>query len=186
MQTSPHRRATRARHRARGFTSARGFTLIELLIVIAIIGIITVLLLPNFLDAIQKSKQKRSMGDIKIVGTALMAWLTDQSGGAAAAGKSQTIDLTRIPIADVDGIEDALVPQYLQKVPLRDAWKEPLEYRIDFDDPQGELVFSIRSLGRDLTAEGTTYTVGPFEPTDYDRDLVWVDGGFARWPETGS
>ncbi len=46
----------------RKLRSQRGFTLIELLIVVAIIGIIAALLIPNFLDALQKAKQKRTGG----------------------------------------------------------------------------------------------------------------------------
>lgn len=164
---------------------SRGFTLIKLLIVVAIIGIIAALLLPNFLESLQKAKQKRSMGQIKIVGLAMMAWLTDQAGGAAAAGASTVakIDLSDIPSVTHGELTDVLVPAYIQEVPETDAWYEPYDFHLSVEDPYGQNVLAARSLGRDRIAEGTEYEVGAFEPTDYDRDLVWVDGGFARWPQ---
>ena len=70
---------------ARQLNSRQGFTLIELMIVVAIIGIIAVLLIPNFLDAIQKAKQKRTVSDQKVIGTAMMNWLAEQASAAAAA-----------------------------------------------------------------------------------------------------
>ena len=173
------------RHRISTRTpKSQGFTLIELLIVIAIIGIIAALLLPNFLDSLQKAKQKRTMADMKLAGTAMMAWLTDQAGAAAAAGASRhTIDISEIPSHNASVLTTILVPNYIQRISSRDAWGHELEYHLALSTPNAENVLAVRSPGRDGTYNGTEYTTGPFQPTDYDEDVVWVDGGFVRWPE---
>ena len=71
-------------------TRRRGFTLIELLIVVAIIGIIVAISLVNMFNAIQRAKQKRSMGDMKSLATAIEAYATDQNFYPAAAGFTLT------------------------------------------------------------------------------------------------
>src|SRR5712691_5243772 len=102
----------------------KGFTLIELLIVVAIIGIIAALLIPNFLDALQKSKQKRTEADMRNIGTAMFSWLTDQAG-AAAAGAAATgdVDLGNFKSTVQTDLTTVLVSQYIQSIPLLDGWK---------------------------------------------------------------
>ena len=55
----------------------KGFTLIELLIVVAIIGIIAAIAIPNLLNAINRGRQKRTMSDIRSIATAMEAYSVD-------------------------------------------------------------------------------------------------------------
>jgi len=55
----------------------KGFTLIELLIVVAIIGIIAAIAIPNLIRALQKGKQTRTLGDMKSIGTAIESYRTE-------------------------------------------------------------------------------------------------------------
>jgi hypothetical protein len=115
------------------------------------------------------------------VGTAGFSWLTDQlSAGAAGAGVT-TVTISDYKSFTWQGMVDTLVPQYIQSVPENDGWKNAYEFYFDTENPLAERVILIRSLGRDETAEGSSYTVGGFEPTDYQQDIIWADGYFIRW-----
>jgi hypothetical protein len=123
------------------------------------------------------------MGDMKNIGTAMFAYVTDVLGAAAAGATATQFDPTIATSRTAEALAGILVPQYIQTIPQRDGWKTLYDYGLN--DPTAlaaTQVMAIRSRGRLGAAMGTPYTVGPFIPTDYEQDLVWGDGFWVRWP----
>ena len=159
-----------------------GFTLIELLIVMFIIGLIAAMLIPMMFDSLQKSRQKRTMTDIRLIGVAWMSWTTDQlSAGAAGAHLGGDFNWLDLLTVDVPELDTRLIPVYAHFVPPRDQWGWEYEFRsaasLDSAVPVG-----IRSPGSDGLFD-EVYIPGPFNTRDFDQDIVWAAGYFVRWPE---
>lgn len=146
--------------------------------VVFVIGIIAALLIPNFLDALVKAKQKRSVADIRNVGTALVAYGVDHNG-VFPPGES------------LQEVTSALVPQYIASVPSVDGWKHPYRYACwrESSSAPGCDHFAVASAGRDGVFESedlSQYDQEPFAVTDYDRDIVFADGYFLQYPNRPS
>jgi len=149
-----------------------GFTLIELLIVIAIIGILAAIAIPNLLNAVQRGKQKRSMSDMRALATAVEAYAVDNNLYPAATCSGL---YTNVGLQLDSGSFTNLTPTYIAKIPFLDGWSNGFYYNVDGAGNN----YNIISFGRNKSADGGTCGT----TTDFNADIVYSDGTFIQWPE---
>jgi type II secretion system protein G len=143
----------------------QGFTLIELLIVLAVIGVLAAIAVPNLLNAMQRARQRRTMGDMRSVAVAVESYGADNNG---------YVPLAAGPISDILVF---IEPTYIKRLPVRDAWKSDMQYEAELQE------YTIVSFGKDR-ATGGGGSIGPNgATTDFENDIVMTTGSFVEFPD---
>lgn len=153
--------------------SESGFTLIELLIVVAIIGVLAAIAIPNLLTAMERARQKRTMGTIRQIGVAFESRAVDM-GNFTPAGAGLSLCCT-VPVSSEDA-QSALSPTYIKLFPTTDGWGRNIGMATNADSTS----YLITSFGRDGLQETAPMGGGT---QDLDCDILYSSGSFIQYPE---
>lgn len=170
-------------------TKIKGFTLVELLIVVGIIGIVSAIAIPNLATALQKGKQKATMGDMNTIGTAIAAYLSDigQIPNPGEGGK----------IADVADCLTSYISGNSGVCNVKDFWGNDYLYAgycpVCFQFYWGvvcpghplSMSFAIGSGGKggDFTWDHSPEHYISIKMSDFEKDIIFADGAFLYGPK---
>jgi type IV pilus assembly protein PilA len=155
----------------------KGFTLIELLIVVAIIGIIVAIAIPNLLNAIQRAKQRRSMGDERSIATAIEAYGVDFNRYPVAAGFTLPSGISYGGNTISASLGNYVSPTYIRVCPTADGWNSWFLVSVNSLGQDYLLI----SAGKDGLATTAPSSWGP--TTNFNDDIVFSNGVFVNYPE---
>jgi type II secretory pathway pseudopilin PulG len=134
--------------------------------VLSAVGIIAAIAIPNFLNAMERAKVRRTMADMRTLSVAVESYAADRSFYPA--------------VHDMKGLADVLEPKYIREMPRRDAWIHEFVYRRSEGPEKG---FEILSYGKD-GLPGPPQAASPAE--DFNADIVISNGQFSRSPAGGA
>lgn len=132
-------------------------------------GIVAAIAIPNLLTAMQKGKQKATMGDMVAISRAIELFITDK--GHAPKGET------------IQDIKSQLEPHYIKQLPLKDGWGHEFFYSQGMDGKAD--AYCIGSGGKDGVFKGWEqsgfYVVK--EVKHFNKDIILCGGRFTCGPK---
>ena len=140
------------------------------LMVVAVVGIIAAIAIPNLLNAIDRGKQKRTMADIRSIGTAVEAFAVENNYYPPDIQEPTPV------VGDTDfNLEKWISPLYIRRTIAVDGWGHPFLYQSDLEGSE----YRLMSYGKD----GIPSAGSSGRTQDFDCDIIYEVGAFVAWPE---
>jgi len=147
---------------AYGLKNRKGFTLVELLVVVAIIAILAAALIPRLLGYTDRARQARAMSDLGTMKTVIETYTADQGNGVYPSIK--TTDPNYVGTILKNGGINWLDANTTGGI--KDPWGYPYYYDT-YTDTNGNVHYIVVSPGKDgkLGTADDVYTTDSAQPT---------------------
>ncbi len=138
----------------------KGFTLIELLIVVAILGVLAAVVIPNVGRFIGRGQTEASATELSNIQSAVISMMTDNN-----------LKTLPHPVAHADATKDMSAFPDATSVVVTEKIKDPNgNLYVVTDDKNGYILY-----GHDITADNTSAPLVNYVATQLTKGTYWVD-----------